>query len=153
MRSDYALYTVAIILFALTSTVLVLTVEMYELWVITTAVLGLLFVGLGYSQRPRTQEMTAKTAAPQSTPPATTPPATAAVLEEKAESIVETVPQVSELTKVKGIGEKRAEQLKDLGIHSIGDLANASAEDLADKMKISPKITSKWVKGAKQLTD
>jgi predicted flap endonuclease-1-like 5' DNA nuclease len=159
MRSDYALYAVAVILFALTITVVVLTMEMRELWAVTTAVLGLLFLGLGYMQRPRPQEMMLKTtiepAAPISTPPPATlaTPATAVTVEERAESIVETAPQVSELTKVKGIGEKRAGQLNALGIHSIGDLANASAKDLAGKLDISPKITSKWIEGAKQLAE
>ena len=156
MRSDYALYAVAVILFALTITVVVLTVEMRELWAVTTAVLGLLFLGLGYMQRPRPQEMMLKTtiepAAAISTPPPVTP-ATIVTVEERAESIVEAVPQVSELTKVKGIGEKRAGQLNALGIHSIGDLANASAKDLAGKLDISPKITSKWIEGAKQLAE
>jgi predicted flap endonuclease-1-like 5' DNA nuclease len=53
--------------------------------------------------------------------------------------------------KVKGIGEKRAEQLKALGISSAEDLAKASVEDLATKLKVSPKFTGKWIENSKQL--
>jgi hypothetical protein len=38
-----------------------------------------------------------------------------------------------------------------IGINSIDDLARVSAEDLAKDLLISPKITSKWVVGAKEL--
>jgi hypothetical protein len=58
MRSDYALYTVAIIFFILTGIVYVYQAEYREVWIITTAVLGLFFIGLGYTQRPKA---TAKT--------------------------------------------------------------------------------------------
>lgn len=155
MRSDYALYTVAIILFILTGIVLVYSVQFTELWTVTTAVLGFLFIGLGYSLRPKTQA-----------PVVTTPPHTAAsapptmsvtteVAEEaKPESPIEIVPpKIVELTKVKGIGEKRAEQLKTLGINSIEELAKTSAKDLATKLKISPKITGKWIDNAKEIVE
>ena len=56
-----------------------------------------------------------------------------------------------DLTQVKGIGEKRATQLKALGINSVDDLAKASAKTLAAKLKISPKIASKWIESAKEL--
>src|SRR4030066_493430 len=68
-----------------------------------------------------------------------------------------TIPQVevtsleSELMEIKGIGAKRAAQLKALGINNIDDLAKVSAEDLAKDLQISPKITGKWVAGAKEL--
>jgi predicted flap endonuclease-1-like 5' DNA nuclease len=55
------------------------------------------------------------------------------------------------LTMVKGIGGKRAEQLEALGINSVQDLAKASAKDLASKLKISPKITGRWVGTAKEM--
>ncbi len=56
------------------------------------------------------------------------------------------------LTEVSGIGEKRASQLKILGVKTAEDLANASVNDLAKKLKISAKIVSKWVAAAKELT-
>jgi len=141
MRSDYALYTVAVIFFILTGIVLAYQVEQTELWTVTTVVLGLLFIGLGYSQRPKATT----SEAPQMAP--TTP---ATIAEEEAEIVTEAAPKVVELTEVKGIGEKRAEQLKGLGINSIEDLAKASAKDLAVKLKISPKITGKWIENAKK---
>ncbi|MGD0995976.1 MAG: helix-hairpin-helix domain-containing protein [Candidatus Bathyarchaeia archaeon] len=55
------------------------------------------------------------------------------------------------LTEVSGIGEKRESQLKAIGINSVDDLAKASVEDLAKRLKVSPKIVAKWVASAKQL--
>ena len=146
MRSDYAFYTIALILFILTGIVLAYPPESKELWIVTTAVLGLLFIGLGYSQRPKAE--TKATAI--ETPPPTPSPVTE-VVEEKIPAEI-ALPKV-ELTKVKGIGEKRAEQLKALGISNMDDLAKASADDLAAKLKVSPKITGKWIENAKQLTE
>jgi predicted flap endonuclease-1-like 5' DNA nuclease len=172
MRSDYALYTVAIILFLITGIVLV-SIETYtQLWTVTTAVLGFLFVGLGYSLRPRSRPQTTIVTAPPPPPAAsapapeivqpTAPPTTSVtteVIEEKQPEItVETVPPTPptieiELTKVKGIGEKRAGQLQTLGINTIEELSKASAKDLATKLKISPKITGKWIDNAKELVE
>ncbi|MGQ9529835.1 MAG: helix-hairpin-helix domain-containing protein [Candidatus Bathycorpusculaceae bacterium] len=148
MRSDYALYTVAIIFFILTAVVLVYQeVEFRELWVVTTAVLGLLFVGLGYSQRARPQVKTAEPA-PTPTPQ---PTATEIIVEEKPMPTAEAAPPTIELIQVKGIKEKRAGQLKAVGINSVEDLAKASAEDLAAKLKISPKIVEKWIEDARRI--
>jgi predicted flap endonuclease-1-like 5' DNA nuclease len=58
--------------------------------------------------------------------------------------------QVS-LTQVSGIGEKRATQLKEIGIILVDDLAGASAEDLASKLKVSAKVTAKWVTNAQEI--
>jgi predicted flap endonuclease-1-like 5' DNA nuclease len=145
MRSDYALYTVAIIFFIITGTVSVLELTEFErnLGIITTAVLGLLFVGLGYSQRPKITRIESLP-----TPAPTTPPTIA-----KEETATEAAPTVAPLTEVKGIGEKWAEQLKGLGINTIEDLANASAKELASKLKISRKITAKLIGNAKELTE
>jgi predicted flap endonuclease-1-like 5' DNA nuclease len=161
---------VAVIFFIITAMSFALALAEMErnLWVVTTAILGLLFIGLGYSQRPRPRPMVIKTApsAPPSVPSSAAPPATAptpapaleVAKEEKTEVVVEAVaaptpapPSMIELTEVKGIGEKRKEQLKALNVTSVEDLANASAEDLASKLKISPKITGKWIENAKQL--
>jgi predicted flap endonuclease-1-like 5' DNA nuclease len=149
MRSDYALYAVAIIFFILTGITLAYQVESQELWIISTFVLGLFFIGLGYSQRPKAQAKTVTVEAPQ--------PPTPAVQEPVAQDIQQTVekpaPTVKGLTEVKGIGEKRADQLKNIGISSVEDLAKASADDLAAKLKISPKITKVWIENAKKLVE
>ena len=146
MRLDYVLYTVAIIFFVLTGATLASTsmLEDFErkLGVVTTVVLGLLFIGLGYSQRPKT-----KVAAFEQLPSAPT-----AVTETSKPVEVEAAPAAPELTQVKGIGEKRAEQLKAVGINHVEDLAKASAKDLAVKLKISPKITRRWIRSAKKIT-
>jgi len=149
MRSDYALYAVAIIFFILTGITLAYQVEAQELWIISTFVLGLFFIGLGYSQRPKAQAKTVTVEAP--------PPPTPAVQEPVAQDIQEIVekpaPTVKELTEVKGIGEKRADQLKNIGISNVEDLAKASADDLAAKLKVSPKITKVWIENAKKLVE
>jgi|WetSurMetagenome_2_1015567.scaffolds.fasta_scaffold136044_2 predicted flap endonuclease-1-like 5' DNA nuclease len=56
------------------------------------------------------------------------------------------------LTDVRGIGQKRANKLKTLDIKTAEDLANASIEDLAKKLKISSKNVAKWIASAKELT-
>jgi predicted flap endonuclease-1-like 5' DNA nuclease len=143
MRSDYALYTVAVIFFILTGIAAFALAESEKpLWIVTTAVLGLLFIGLGYSQKPKVTTIEA--------PLAPTTPTT--ITEEETETVIEAAPTVLKLTEVKGIGEKRAEQLNGLGINNIENLAKASAKDLAAKLKISPKITRKWIENAKKLT-
>jgi len=58
-----------------------------------------------------------------------------------------------EIADVKGIGSKREGQLKAIGINTVEDLAKASAEELAEKMKTTPEITGKWIKEAKKLLD
>jgi len=147
MRSDYALYTVAIIFFIITTVTFALEMSEFErsVSVVTTVVLGLLFIGLGYYQRPK-PEATAIEAIPVPTAPT-------AVTGEKTETVMEAAPAVVALTEVKGIGEKRAEQLEALGVSILEDLAKASAEDLAAKLKISPKITRRWVGNAKKLVE
>lgn len=143
MRSDYALYTVAIIFFIITAVTFALEMTEFErsVSVVTTVVLGLLFIGLGRSQRPKPKATTI------AAPPVSTAPTTAT---EKTETEIDTAPSVAAPTKVKGIGEKRAEQLRALGINSVEDLAKASAKDLATKLQISPKITRRWVRNAKK---
>ena len=56
-----------------------------------------------------------------------------------------------EFTPIRGISEKRAEQLKANGINTIEELANASAVDLAAKLNVSPKIVKMWIGSAKKL--
>lgn len=165
MRSDYTLYVVAVIFFILTTVVLAYQVEFREVWVVTTAVFGLLSIGLGYSQRPKPQPAAATThvetsiatvaPAPMATV-AVAPPPVASVVTEVAEpkpiAITETIPRRLRLTKIRGIGDKRAGQLKSLGVNNLEDLANASPKDLASKLDISPKMTGRWIDSAKELT-
>jgi len=167
MRLDYILYILAALLLIATVVPFVIPVEGVEsdtksLWVITTVVLGLFSIGLGYSQRPKTEAQACQpaVAAPQETTPQTT---VETAKEETAEASIEKAavkkaPKVAtpatatiELTRVKGIGGKRATQLKALGINSADDLSKASAKTVAKKLKISPKTVSKWIASAKEL--
>jgi predicted flap endonuclease-1-like 5' DNA nuclease len=160
MRSDYALYVVALIFFAITViSVVTPTFESTQrnASIVTTVVLGLLFAGVGYTQRPRPKiEITQ--APPKLAPPP--PPSTTQTLQAASQQTVETMTEgipartehaKIELTAVKGIKEKRAEQLKALGIGSVQELANASATDLAKKLKISPMFTRQWIDNAKEI--
>ena len=157
MRSDYTLYVVAVIFFVLTTVVLAYPVEPRDVWVVTTAVLGLLFIGLGYSQRPKPQPVAATTtveiltATPPPAPPPVDSPVTE-VVEPRPVAVTETILPRLRLTKIRGIGQKRAGQLKALGINNLMDLANASQKDLAVKLNVSPKMTGRWIDSAKQLT-
>lgn len=155
MRLDYVLYAVAMIFFIITLMVVLVQIEPKELWIITTTVLGFLFAGLGYTQRPKPHA--APSPSPTSMPTSTPEPAPAieTVQEEKKEAVEAPVsmPPTSELMKIKGIGAKRSEQLKALGINTLEDLAKASAKDLASKLQISPKTTGRWISEAKKLTE
>jgi predicted flap endonuclease-1-like 5' DNA nuclease len=167
MRSDYILYGVAVIFFVLTAAVLTYQVEQQSLWIVTTAVLGLLFIGLGYSQKPRatisaridpvsTPIMTTPTQTLVTRPEAQPTPITEPASEPIPEQITqpETLPTPSiTITQVKGVKEKRAQQLRELGINTIQDLASASPEKLGKDLQLSPKITAKWVEYARQLTE
>jgi predicted flap endonuclease-1-like 5' DNA nuclease len=160
------LYAVAIIFFILTGAVAAIYWTEQQLWVVTTAVLGLVFIGLGYTQRPKPPTITtAATTTTTTTSLATTAPAPPgpqpAPTQTQMEEVetpppvptVEVPPPTPETMKVKGIGEKRAAQLKAVGINSIEDLAKASAKDLATKLQISPKITGKWIENAKGIAE
>jgi predicted flap endonuclease-1-like 5' DNA nuclease len=179
MRLDYALYALAVVFFLITAVSFAMLTEQTarNLWVVTTVVLGLFSVGLGYYERPK-----AKAAVPQPAVSAVTEDAHAkeAYRAENVEKAGETlmmpesttpvpmqvlapipVPTPApvetpatptiDLAEVKGIGEKRAGQLRAIGVNSVDELAKASAEDIATKLKISPKIVEKWVAGAKEL--
>ncbi len=155
MRLDYTLYVLAALLLIITVVPFVVTIEGVEsetrsLWVVTTVVLGLLSIGLGYSQRPKTKAQACQPAVqiPQTTVPQK--PATTIETPAMTEASTPAAPTI-ELTQVKGIGEKRATQLKALGINSVDDLAKASAKTIAKKLQISPKITKKWIASAKEL--
>lgn len=168
MRLDYVSYTIALIFFIITISAVAFTVEQQQVWIVSTVVIGLVFIGLGYTQRPRstygtTKSVTAETQSTASPPPQQQPlvvvtqPSEAPAIEvkpveeAKSSTVEQPEPQPSVLTKIKGIGEKRAAQLKALNISTIEDLEKASPTDLAAKLNISPKITSKWVEKAKEL--
>lgn len=147
MRPDYALYTVAIICFIVTGIALVQQTE--QLWIILPIVFGFFFIGWGYTQRPKA-EATLKTVTETRTVEVLPPPPQAPVVEETVEKVI---PVIKDLKEVRGIGEKRAAQLSSVGISSVEDLAKSSAEDLASKLKISPKIISVWIENAKKLIE
>lgn len=166
MRLDYALYVLAAIFFLTTIvSALVVMESERDLWVVSTVILGLFSIGLGYYARPKTKTVAAQ---PAVTIPPPQHPVTGDVHEREAHrvenpesppipatviaptTVLTPVPKL-ELTEVKGIGEKRAEQLKSIGISNVDELAKASAEDIAKKLKISPKIVDKWIASAKEL--
>ena len=171
MRLDYTLYALAAILFIITVVPFVApivgeTPETQSVWVVASVVLGLLSLGLGYTQRPKTEAQAcqpATTTSQETMPETQTTTTMETPKEEKTEVRMEkpamkeaptmttSAAATLELTQVKGIGEKRATQLKALGINSVDDLAKASAKTLAAKLKISPKIASKWIESAKEL--
>ncbi|MCJ7560147.1 helix-hairpin-helix domain-containing protein [Candidatus Bathyarchaeota archaeon] len=170
MRLDYTLYILAVLFFLITAVSSIILVETERsLWVVTTVVLGILSVGLGYYQRPKAKAEACQPAVPISQPtmPQTQPaPPVEAPREEKTEAptaeppLMETPPVTQtatlvsrkmRLTRIKGIGEKRVAQLNSLGINNIKELAEASAEDIAKNLQISPKITQKWIAAAKEL--
>lgn len=145
MRSDYALYAVAVIFFILAGIICVYPVEYGLLWIAITVILAVVFIWLGYTQRPKEMKITTVEA------PSPAAPVTVPVTEEKRE-MPKVTPQVTvELTEVKGVGAKRAEQLKAIGIVNVEDLAKASAEDLASKLNISQKIAERIIENAKKL--
>jgi predicted flap endonuclease-1-like 5' DNA nuclease len=153
MRLDYTLYVLAALLLIITVVPFVVAIEegVRSLWVVTTVVLGLLTIGLGYSQRPKTSAQACEPAVaiPQAMPE--TQPTAMEAPKEAAEAPIAIPAATMDLTQVKGIGEKRATQLKTLGINSVDELANASAKDIAEKLKVSPKIVDKWIENAKEL--
>jgi predicted flap endonuclease-1-like 5' DNA nuclease len=163
MRLDYTLYVLAALLLIITVLPFVITIEGVEsdtrsLWVVTTVVLGLLSIGLGYTQRPKTEAQACQPAV--TTNQETTTQAQPAEMEapKQEKTVAPTEPARVEnaaltmaLTQVKGIGEKRAVQLKTLGINSVEDLSKASAATVAKQLKVSPKIVGSWIANAKEL--
>lgn len=149
MRSDYALYMVAVIFFAITA-ISYAALEKFELErnlsVVATVIIGFFFAGLGYTQRQKTVTRTIELP-----PPPPMPTVTKTVEYEENKSTEEPARPRVELTAVKGIKDKRAEQLRTLGISNVEELAKASANDLAAKLKISPKFTEKWIENAREL--
>lgn len=135
MRSDCILYIIGVILFVAASYALFdkVVIEsvlggmlIYSAVVFVLALFGTTSFIFGYSMRPRKQKLHVITPSPA-------------------------IESITKLTRVKGIGKKRAEQLKALGISTVADLSTASAEELAEQLQISPKITNRWVKSARNI--
>lgn len=153
MRSDYALYAVAVICLVLAFVVFATSFASYHLMeppydIVTMAVLvilALVTAGAGYLIRPEEMILTPPPQPPPSKPaseayqtPTTPPPKT-------------TLAPPINITEIRGIGPKRAEQLRTLGINTAQDLVETTASTLAAKTELSPKITGKWVREAKRL--
>jgi len=171
MRLDYVSYAVAIVFFIVTLAAAIYSFAQQQVWVVTTVVIGLAFIGLGYTQRPRPvappvttsvpppppsqpqqQQEQQQPQVPEVTAAPTQPTVTNAVKLEEAKPVVQPLQSPpGGLTDVKGIGEKRAAQIRALGITSVEDLAKASAKDLAARLNISPKVTGKWIESAKDI--
>ncbi len=160
MRLDYVLYTVGIVCFIITVGVAYAAAEQ-QLWIVIPIVLGFAFLGIGVTQRPRQEATTQIAVAPPPPPLTIARPEEANVKQEtKVEEkkiepppVIEIKPAAHELLEVKGIKDKRAQQLKAVGINTVEDLAKASATDLATKLKIAPYFTGKWIESAKQIVE
>ena len=161
MRSDYALYAVAIVclIIAVAVAAYASTTGSQQLWIIVPAVFALAFIGIGYTQRPREEPTMHPIVAPPPPPPTQPTPLAPrtqeVVLEAKVEPqpapVIEVKPSSPGLLDVKGIKDRRAQQLKAIGINTVEDLAKASPEELAAKLKIAPYFTRQWVENAKKL--
>lgn len=160
MRSDYSLYIIGLIFFLITAASYTMINGAGErtTWMVATAILGILFVSLGFTFRPKPPSTQIRTQTPSPTPPPA--PVTAIqTVEESPKPIAppETKLQESaplapqELAKVRGIGAKRAEELKAIGISNMQELANASPSDLATRLNVSPRIAKLWIGQAKRL--
>jgi predicted flap endonuclease-1-like 5' DNA nuclease len=157
MRLDYMLYTVAVICFIITVGVGYAAAEQ-QLWIVIPAVLGFAFLGIGVTQRPKEEASTQMAVAPP--PPPLTITTTevkqaAKEVEKKIEPtpVIEVKRMIHDLLEVKGIKDKRALQLKAVGINTVEDLSKASATDLATKLKIAPYFTGKWIESAKEIVE
>jgi len=56
-----------------------------------------------------------------------------------------------DLIEVPGIGQKRAQQLKNAGINSIDELVKADPKEVSKNLQVTEKTVSKWIANAKQL--
>lgn len=140
MRSDYALYCIALVCLILSSFFFIqsdlVPPEMKVIIPSVLVILGLTFVGLGYMMRPGKAVPTPLTSQPIRATALTPTPIVESPLK---------------LTMVKGIGPKRAEQLKSLKIGTVEDLAKASAKVLSAKTGVSQKVARRWVQEADKL--
>jgi len=56
-----------------------------------------------------------------------------------------------DLTQVPGIGPKRAQQLKNVGVNSVEDLVKADPKEVSRNLQVTEKTVSKWIANAKQI--
>ena len=162
MRLDIAFYLLATTSFVFAALILPLmgVALLPVAFLIVLLLFGMLFAAFGYSTRPRHYRITTPPKPPMtieekpSQPPETkeTP---APQLEPPSPQIQQPKPPkpTIELTKIKGIGPKRVAALTKFNIASAADLAKISPEELASKLGISSKITSKWVEQAQNLVE
>ena len=146
MRPDVPLYIIAIICFALAGYLQCTYPEQFA-YIITLTVLGVIFLGAGYSMKPKPIVIKTKE---QLQVPETQEAEAAPKIESETKVAVTEEKAALELTHVKGIGPKRAEQLKSIGIQSVEELAKESSEELSKKAKVSTKVADKWIKAAKK---
>jgi predicted flap endonuclease-1-like 5' DNA nuclease len=174
LRLDYTLYGLGIVLFVLAAiSYIVLADPNTQIIVVVSAVIwGVIFIIIGFLMKPKTQVLTVSSHAevvnsevapvtiheeiPEEVKIFDAEPETAQTEpsskpEISNQQIVEPI-NVVELTQIKGIGEKRAAQLKSNGVNNALDLAKCEVENLAEKLKVSPKIVEKWIKEAKEQT-
>ncbi len=148
MRSDYTLYVVAIICFIIAATVYVVDLGLTgDIRMVTTgvlAILGIISALAGYLVRP--EEIIPPPSQPRPAAPKPSAPLP------KAKPKLTVTPPI-DITDVKGIGPKRAERLRALGIDTAQDLAKSSATLLAANMDVSSKLTNKWIREAEKLVE
>jgi len=111
-------------------------------FVIVFILFGIFFISFGYSLRPRKFKIVSPTRLPEIKPEEKPP---------QPQPQPEPSKPLTDLTRIKGIRLKRIAQLRDLQITSVKDLAQYSAEELSRKMKVSSKITAKWIEQAQNL--
>ena len=142
MRFDIIFYFLGIICFILAACIILFwRVTLIPVaFLIVLLLFGLFFMASGYSARPKKYKIIV---------PAK--PIETRVEEKPIQSPPTPSKPLTELDKIKGIGPKRIAQLNALQIASVEDLARFSAEDLATKLKISSKITAKWIEQAQDL--
>jgi predicted flap endonuclease-1-like 5' DNA nuclease len=181
MRLDITLYSLAVVFFVITiASAVLLAGTDQTLWILTSGLLGILSLSLGFIQRPRTtaqinqpptaipvtastqptgtvtpQAPTEEEKLPAQTAPVTETPA----IQEPAVAVEQ--PAIPELpTNVVSSKEHALTEVSGIGekratqpktLGIINVDDLASAEDLAKSLKGSPKIVAKWVTSAKQL--
>lgn len=73
-------------------------------------------------------------------------------LDDIAEDVAETAAELGDdLTAIKGIGPKKAEQLAEAGIRTYAQLAKTSPEALAEIASVSEETAAQWIAAAKDL--
>jgi Holliday junction resolvasome RuvABC DNA-binding subunit len=77
------------------------------------------------------------------------------LLAEEVKELLESEPRESKLlknlTEIKGIGPKRAKELKAAGVNTVSELAKSSPKYLSEKTGISIKNISKWIVQANEM--